>query len=285
MIKHILISVVLLASATCAFAQHEELDKITDSISNEGKALYHSEWASWYGTDIFVAKCPAKRLLSGGYFSYETDDNLINLFFSKDAEPVVLATITFGKDFNAENYKLDTVPRKLNKIEHDYYMIRTAALKRSQTDTTFKYFKNTSFNIVPLIQKNVKKVYALTGPNVSGMVIFGNDYLMSFDNDNQITAVKKLHKNLISINTKTDTGKVNIATMHTHLPESGDFMSATDICTLLLYEKFTTWNQHYVISKNDVSIWDCKKDILVILTMDAWKRIDADQKNRHPDKQ
>jgi len=285
MIKHILISVVLLASATCAFAQHEELDKITDSISNEGKALYHSEWASWYGTDIFVAKCPAKRPLSGGYFSYETDNNLINLFFSKDAEPVVLATITFGKDFNAENYKLDTVPRKLNKIEHDYYMIRIAASKRAQSDTTFKYFKNTSLNIIPLVQKGVKKAYALTGPNANGVVIFGNDYLINFNEANEITTIKTLHKNIIPIYMKADSNKTILSTMHSHLPETGDFITATDICTLMLYEKFTPWSTHYVISKNNVSIWDCKKDILVILTMDAWKRIGADQKTSNPDKQ
>jgi len=69
--------------------------------------------------------------------------------------------------------------------------------------------------------------------------------------------------------------------MHSHLPETGDFITATDICTLMLYEKFTTWKTHYVISKNYVSIWDCKKDDLVILTMQAWKRIIDDQKQRN----
>jgi hypothetical protein len=73
--------------------------------------------------------------------------------------------------------------------------------------------------------------------------------------------------------------------MHTHLPQSGDYITATDICTLMLYAKFTTWDQHYVISKNDVSIWDCKKNQLVILTMEAWKKIAADQEERHPKKE
>jgi hypothetical protein len=285
MIKQILISLMLLVSITRAFAQHEKLDRITDSISTEGKALYRSEWASWYGTDIFVEKCPVKRPLSGGYFSYETNDNLINLFFSKDAEPVVLVTVTFGKDFNTENYKLDTVPRKLNKTEHDYYMIRMAAVKRTQTDTTFKYFKNASLNIIPLIQKDIKKAYVLTGPNENGVVIFGNDYLINFNPGNEITSIKTLHKNIIPVNMKADSGKTVLSTMHSHLPATGDFITATDICTLMLYEKFTPWGTHYVISKNDVSIWDCKKNVLVILTMDAWKKIDADQKTLHPEKQ
>jgi hypothetical protein len=283
--KRLLIPFLLLTSISYCFAQRERLDRITDSISNEGKALYRSEWASWYGTDIFVAKCPEIRKRSGGYFSYETADNLVNLFFSKDAEPVVIATVTFKKDFNSENYKLDTISRKQNKTEYEYYAIRTAALKRSQTDTTFKRFKNTSLNMIPLVQKGVKKVYALTGPNVNGVVIFGNDYLINFNKSNEITSVKTLHKNIIPIYTKADSGKTAVETMHSHLPETGDFITATDICTLMLYENFTGWKLHSVISKNDISIWDCKKNTLVILTMEAWKRIEDDQKTRHPDKQ
>lgn len=216
-----------------AFAQHEKLDRITDSITNEGKALYRSEWASWYGTDIFLAKCPEKSSLSGGYFSYETNDRLINIFFSKGDSPFVMASISFAKDFNQDNYKLDTVERRFTNVEQDYYKIRTAALKRAISDTTFKHYTNTGLNVVPLIQKNVKKVYILTSPKANGIVIFGNDYLINFDRANEITGIKTLHKNIIYTKAKADTGSVVISTMHTHLKESGDFMSATDICTLM----------------------------------------------------
>jgi len=287
--KKITLIMLCLICAAKLFAQHdavrEAIDRATDSIQTEGKALYRSEWTSWYGTDVFLEKCSAKKPLSGGYFSYETDERLFNIFFSKGDTPVVLASISFAKDFNPNNYKLDTIPRQLTKLEQDYHSLRVAAAKRMSTDTIFKRYKNSNLNIIPLLQKDAKKVYVLTGPDVNGIVIFGNDYLMRFDDNNQITSVKKLHKNIISIQAKADTGAAINTTMHTHLPESGDFMSATDICTLLLYENSTTWTQHYVISKNDVSIWDCKKNMLFILTMEAWKKINADQKERHPDKQ
>ncbi|HAL82983.1 MAG TPA: hypothetical protein DCO83_12730 [Mucilaginibacter sp.] len=285
MIKKIIFALILLSSFTRTFAQHERLDQITDSITNEGKALYRSEWASWYGTDIFVAKCPDKKPLSGGYFSYETNDGLTNIFFSKGDDPVVIASISFGKDFNANNYRLDTIQRKFTETEHDYYAIRMTALKRALSDTTFKHFNNTGINVVPLIEQEVKKVYVLTSPHANGVVIFGNDYLINFDSKNEITSIKTLHKNIIPIYTKADSGKTVAATMHSHLPETGDFITATDICTLMLYEKFTTWSTHYVLSKNYVSIWDCKKNDLIILTMEAWKRITDDQKTRHPNKE
>ncbi|MEO6850385.1 MAG: hypothetical protein ABI203_02685 [Mucilaginibacter sp.] len=282
MIKKLILLFSLAFCTNQLFAQHEELDRITDSIVNEGKALYRSEWASWYGTDIFLAKCANKRALSGGYLSYETNDGLTNIFFTKGDNPMVLATISFGKDFNSKNYKLDTVLRKFNEIEDDLYIIRTAALKRSLSDTAFKHYKNTGLNVVPLIQKNIKKVYMLTSLQLDDIVIFGNDYLLNFNEQNEITTIKSLHKNLINVSTKADSGKVIKSAMHTHLPKSGDYIAATDICTLMLYEKFTPWEQYYVISKNDVSIWDCKKNELVILTMAAWKRIGADEESRHP---
>ncbi len=283
--KKTAVLLILLVCVIRAFAQHERLGHIADSIVTEGTALYHSEWASWYGTDIFVDKCAAKRSLSGGYLSYETNNNLINIFFSKGDDPLVIATISFEKDFNPGNYKLDTVERKLNKTERDYYTIRMAALKVATSDTTFKHYNNTGLNVVPLIQKDAKKAYILTSPKPNGVIIFGNDYLVNFDKGNEISSVKRLHKNIIPIYTKADSGKTITGSIHSHLPETGDFITATDICTLMLYEKFTTWNTHTVISKNYISIWDCKKNILAILTMEAWKKIDEDRKPPHPNKE
>jgi len=272
-------------SVTRLFAQREQLDQITDSIANEGKTLYRSEWASWYGTDVFLGKCKNKSALAGGYFSYETQDSLVNIFFTKGKSPSVLARIYFGKELNSNSYRLDTLSHELTKIERHYYDTRSAVSNRITTDTTFKYFKNTNFNIVPLIQKDVRRAYVLTGTNATGVVIFGNDYLINFDKNNNITSVKKLHKNIMPAYPKADTSKIQVGSMHTHLPESGEFMTATDICTLMLNEKFTDWKTYYTISKNYISIWDCEKNDLVILTMEAWKRINADQKARHPDKQ
>jgi hypothetical protein len=152
------------------------------------------------------------------------------------------------------------------------------------TDTVFKYYKNTELNPVPIIRNGVKRVYVITGTKENDVVMFGNDYMVSFDGKNQITQIKPLHKNIMPAYYKAsqDSSKHQIGAMHAHLPSSGDFITATDICTLMLYEKFTSWNQYYVISKNYVSIWDCKKNDLFVMTMAAWKRIAEDQTQRHP---
>jgi len=281
--KKIIFSLLLFASAGKADAQRDRLDQITDSITAEAKTLYRSEWTSWYGTDVFVAKCPDKKPLSGGYFSYETPTNLVNIFFSKDTQPVVIASITFDKTFNANNYTLDTLPRKLTTTEQVYYDVRKAVSTRIYHDTTFRSYKNTMLDIVPLITNNIKKAYVLTGTNETGVVIFGYDYLVNFDDNGQITSVRKQHKSMIPSYTKTDSGKTIVGGVHNHLPQYSPFITATDICTMMLYEKFTAWKTYYVMSKDYISIWDCNKNELVILTMDAWRKINADQKERHPD--
>ena len=60
--------------------------------------------------------------------------------------------------------------------------------------------------------------------------------------------------------------------MHTHLPETGDFITAADICTLMLYEKFAKWKSHNVVSKNYLNIWNCETDQLTVLPMSTIKR-------------
>lgn len=75
--------------------------------------------------------------------------------------------------------------------------------------------------------------------------------------------------------------KDSVTTMHTHLPETGRFITATDICTLRLYEKFAAWKRHIVVSKTDVSIWDCEHDILVGRPREEWGKQAKNNEESH----
>ncbi|MFI5161746.1 MAG: hypothetical protein ACHQHN_10745 [Sphingobacteriales bacterium] len=276
--KKLILLLIAFCSLNHAFSQKRQLDIIADSISTEGKALYKSEFASWYGSDIFSEKCKTRRAIAGGYISYDSGNGLVNIFFTKEPNPKVLSTITFGYEFNSQNYKLDTTDREFTSFEKDLYTIRAAALTRMSRDTVFKIFKNASLNIVPLIQSKAKKVYVLTGPHANGIVLFGNDYLINFNEKTEVLNVMKQHKGLIVVQTgKSDTGEVSLAAIHSHLPGYSPYITATDICTLMLYEGFTNWNQNIVVSKDFVSIWDCKNNKLVIVTSEAWKKMNSAQ--------
>ena len=253
------------------------------AIAAEGRLLYRSEAASWYGTDVFLEKLKSKAPDSGGYFSYTDNGKSSCVFFSKDAVPKTVAVISFDSTYNVKTAEIDTSARALTPYEADLYTIRKKALEVIKSDTLFKTYQNTNPNLIPLIDKGRKqrKVYVLTGPSVPNVVVFGNDYRIDFDARNNIVAKSRLHKNIMPI--PYGKGEAQKAGMHSHLPSTGEYITATDICTLMLYEKFPGWKQYYVLSPTYISIWSCEKDELVVLTRKVWDKINEDQKKRHPE--
>jgi len=275
-------SIIALTTISILTYGQTDIDKLTKPIVDEGKRLYRSEMASWYGTDLFLEKSPDREKI-GGYFSYSENEISKCVFFSKGDKPKIIGTISFDSTYNLKTATTDINERDLTKTENDLFEIRQIALNIVQQDTLFKSYKNTNLNFIPLISEGEKKVYILTGPTQNGVVIFGNDYLLTFDIENKLISKRQLHKNIIPINYggKEEEGKEVEGAMHSHLPETGDFMTATDICTLMLYEKFAKWKQHTVVSKNYISIWNCQTDELVAITTEVMNKINKDQEKRH----
>lgn len=264
-----------------AFGQSNPTEDAQPIVA-EGKLLYKSEMASWYGTDIFLENYKDRENI-GGYFSY-TDKELAKcIFFSKADKPKVIGTISFDSTYNTKTANLSLTEREFTKTENDLYEIRKLALTEINADTLFKTYKNTNLNLIPLINGSDKKVYVLTGPQNNGVVIFGNDYLLTFDNNNKLLIKKQLHKNIIPVyyGGKEDEDKKSVGAMHSHLPETGEFMTATDICTLMLYEKFAKWEQHIVVSEKYLNIWNCKTDQLTVIPRDVVDKINKDQEKRN----
>jgi hypothetical protein len=278
-----IITLIFTAISLTAFAQTNPTEEAQPIVA-EGKLLYKSEMASWYGTDLFLENYKDRANI-GGYFSY-TDNELAKcIFFSKADKPKVIGTISFDSTYNIQAAIVNLTEREFNKIENDLYETRKLALAEIDADTLFKTYKNTNLNLIPLINGNEKKVYVLTGPKNSGVVIFGNDYLLTFDSNNQLLVKKQLHKNIIPVYYDAkEEGKQAFGAMHSHLPETGEFMTATDICTLMLYAKFAKWDQHIVVSEKYMNIWDCKTERLVVLPKDVVDKINKDQEKRNKKK-
>lgn len=269
MTKQFLILTLAIISSITLLAQKNAEEQ---AVVDEGKKLYASEMASWYGTDIFLEKFPEKRNNIGGYFSYLNAGNATCVFFSNAEIPKVLATISFDSTYDINTAKVDTTDRSLSIFETNMKAIRTAALEIVNNDSFFVLYNNTNFNLIPFIDNNIKKVFVLTGPKKSGVVIFGNDYLMTFDQNNKMISKKRLHANIIvteySKDNKED-GKDVVGAMHSHLPETGDLITSTDICTLMLYEKFAGWKSHIVVSEKYMNIWTCETNTLAVIPRPA----------------
>ena len=192
-----ILTIILLLITLNVFGQKNPTEE-AQPIVEEGKLLYRSEMASWYGTDLFLENYKDRENI-GGYFSYTENDTSKCIFFSKSENPEVIGTISFDKTYNVKKAKTDISKRKFTTNENYLYLIRKIALTEINSDTLFKTYKNTNLNLIPLIHGNEKKVYVLTGPQQNGIVIFGNDYLLTFDKGNKLTLKKQLHKNIIPI--------------------------------------------------------------------------------------
>ncbi len=276
--KKVLIIIITITIGANSNGQSKEQKRII----KEGTKLYKTEMASWYGTDIFLEKFGDKRQNTDGYFSYLTpNNNAVCVFFSKDDNPRIIGTFTFDSTFDVSTAIVNGQEREPTKQESDLLTIRQKALAEFKTDTLFKSYEDMNPNFIPINDEEGKRVYILTGPQKQGVVVFGNDYLITFDNENRLKEKRRLHKNIISIEYGKQDDKIILTTMHTHLPETGDLITATDVCTLMLYEKYAKWGQHYVMSRKNVSIWDCQKNQLLVMTKKAWDKISSDQKDKN----
>ncbi len=256
--------IIILILAQNATAQKNAMRQITDSINAEGEMLYRSEWASGHSTQIFASSFGEKKLLSGGYFSYETKKGVTTVFFSKKENPVVLATVKFDHGLDSSKYNIDTLTRKFTENEKEFYTIRSKAAQAVSSDTLFKFYQHTSLNLVPIIKNGTKRVYVITAQTEPDEVLLGNDYLINIDKDNNIIKKTKLHNNLIPLGTG---GQDAIkASSHQHLGETSLFITATDICAFKLWKAKTTWVISFVVSAGYVSAWHFRDEFLEIFT-------------------
>lgn len=269
--KKILILIILFSFK--GFGQ-EDLNELAKSVEKEGKLIYKTEMASWYGTDIFLAKYSNKENI-GGYFSYVDNDTIKCVFYSREALPGVIGTIHFDSTYNFEKVDLYLIERNFTPNELELYTMRTNALNAILKDSIYTFYKNMSINLIPLIENGVKKVYALTGPPDDSTMILGNDLLIECDSLNKIISKRKLHNNIIPLKYKYENNKENDADIsyHNHLKGTSDIITPTDICTLMLYSRFSNWKTHIVISDKYVSLWDCKRNDLMIFTREQFDKL------------
>ncbi|MES2374397.1 MAG: hypothetical protein V4557_17605 [Bacteroidota bacterium] len=268
------ISFLLFASliSSAVFAQIET-KKIADSIIAEAKEIYRSEMASWYGSEIFEEKFKQQKQNTGGHFSYKVSPAQTNcVFFSTANDPKVLATIIFDSNYISAKAQIDSKQREFTLVEKDLYSLQKAAVHEVKITAFFKEHKNTNFNFVPLIQNGEKKVYILTSARDDRSIILGSDYLLTFNSENKLISKKQLHPNFVSVKYDKTTDNPT-TTAHRHASPYSDFITPTDICTLMLYEKFIKWEKHMVVSKDWTSIWDCQANTLTINKSNIWNKL------------
>jgi hypothetical protein len=270
--KKNLIYIIVLFLCINTFSQ-ESINSQELSIKIEGLKLYQSQMAFWSGSSILFSKLKEIDSLSSGFFSYS--DNNVNKFivFAGEFDAKIITTITFDSTFNPNFAKIDTTTREFTQSEYNFFMLQQKAVKEIYSNTFIKPAPCSSLNIVPVIDENGKRVYIISEPNTDSLFIFGNDYLLTFDKDNNLISKKKIHDKVTIINSKDINKNTDITTTHNHSVETGEFMTPTDVCLLMIYGNYTKWKQHIVNSDNYVSVWNFDNVQLNIFKKDIWDKI------------
>ena len=142
---------------------------------------------AWHGTDIVLAKYEGVRKILGGYFAYGTQSGSRCVFYDRSETPKVIATVDFDSTLTVKSAQSKEVKRSFTNKENALYALRNRTYEAVRKDTIFKFYKNTSLNIIPIVRKKERKVYILTAPKKTGVMIIGNDYLLSFREATKIT--------------------------------------------------------------------------------------------------
>jgi len=253
--KKILFSLLSVCFGIMAYAQ-DNFQSQAKSIIGEGINIYQMEMANWISPKLFAAKYKGKEKI-GGNLSYLEAGKTKTIFFTKGEKPKVLGTVVFDPAFNDEQTQVDLMLRDLTPSEKELHILLANASKTITDVGFFPVPSNSVLRVIPVIENGDRKVYVMAQSNKTGAVIFGNDFLLSYDSKLNLTDKRALHKNLAVVTYDPEAGRENnSSSSHAIVGEKSDFPTSTDIATLLLYEKMTKWSQHTFISENNIFFWD-----------------------------
>ncbi|MCB2410889.1 hypothetical protein [Hymenobacter lucidus] len=257
-------------------APKPDLRAVEQEILQEGLTLYQSERASWVATDLLLAQKPDMSGM-GGYLSYIEGDSVRTVFFQKPSQAGPLyARFIFsfakntiepqsghllaGRPATATEQKLYTVRQHVNEELYEHKVQGSA----------YGFPQNTRPNIALVERRGHLRAYVLTGPQEGRVLPIGNDFMMEIGPDLQVRSVERLHRSYLAL--ELPEGQTVESSIHSHLP-AHPYITATDICAMLLYQQIFPAPQHTVISPDYVSLFNAPQQQLTIITRKAFEKI------------
>lgn len=272
--KHILLTLIM-GSFLSVPISAQNIKKLKARTQELAMKLYQSELASWSSTDLLLPSLEQKGDIFGGYLSYTQGEITRAIYYDNTQDKNVMYQVDYDDILIfKDKYVIDSTGRKPSAIENRLINARETARQVSieNKDSIFKFYENTNYNYIPLIDNNTITVYSLTGATVGDQVLLGNDYKYEFDKKDKLVSVSPIHKTLLAFPYKGEDAKLESIT-HSHIITEYPIISGTDICTLLLYKDFVEWNQCVVISKKYVSVYNMQDNNLFCITRKAWDKI------------
>ena len=207
-----------------------------DSVLIEGNLLYKYEKVAWISNDLALEN-PIVKEEFHGYLTYEEQGEIKTIILGENLQTCV-AEYVFENNFNQPK-SVEIGKRELSNKEKTLVDVREKILEnifdKNEYEVTVP-IEGYNLNFILLPFANKYKLYIITGTTESNLVPLGNDYIFIANENGEIESWHKFHSILIPGYSTIDGQKVR-GLIHTHLPTT-PLMTATDICTFMLYAPF-----------------------------------------------
>ena len=270
--KNLLLVLIFNCFAIFSFGQID-LNIERKNILEKGIKLYKLERSAWISSDSTANKINDINI--SGFVSYFDTNTIKVLFYEKitDDDFLIHFTLEFDTTINVNFLNINNQQRRPKSGEKNYIELREGTLDLiSHFEKLYTNYENTGKNVAILKEKGKYKIYLMTGSNEYGILPIGNDYEFECkENESIIEYIGKLHQNYMPIN-YIDMPKNIKAGVHSHSSKSSDFITPTDICTLLLYKDLFTIKEHIVISGKYVSVFNNETLNLLIMNKTEYNK-------------
>ena len=255
------------ADGTAVSAERgDSIQAALDSICIEGYNLYIAEYVNWVSTDSLLAHYSVDDI-GGNIIWQPTVDSWRTLFLDKEQQNILME---LSYDMRSRRTVVSYDKHPITEKERTVLEKKNTMFKNAmeQYGDRLRYnpdYGRPNFDFVR-IDDNTTRMYMLQGVERSGIIPFGNDFSMDFDNEGNLTAFRQYHRSLIAV---PNNGR---STVHSHLKDN-PYITPTDICNFLLYHG--EMKQTYILSTalDGYILYDAESNSAKFLTKEEMEQI------------
>lgn len=257
--KYFILLLVCLTALASANAQPVP-DFVQDSILQTGKAIAQHRKAAALAMQTISGKVKLQEAELSGYITYFRNGTFVTAFYDGDIDSAsVKYTTVTPESLNKNEVQFAAKTRQPSSLEKNLISVREKVYEDLSYDTSFyTFYENLGFELVTLERKYGFQAYLMPTSKETGVILFGNDYLLIFDNALEQVRRIKLHEELTSVPVSVEAKGAQVTemgSMHQHGEKDSPLITPTDVAAILLAKDIVQWDQHMVMSPKFLSIF------------------------------
>lgn len=148
-------------------------------------------------------------------------------------------------------------PVEPTALEKNLQTMQFIALNYMANDSGFKRIAGIYIELIPVSNIVYGKKCYIMRRSAEGEIIFGDDYILEFDENIKLTHATKVHDNLSKLDSVT-LGSETVP-FHKHVNESPCY-SETDLSAVYLYQRKNKWKKFLFTSDDEAAVWNFATD-------------------------